>query len=73
MSQPNTSEIFLSSQKPSEESLLNALVKTCKDLGWDIGIPKINNAEENQNDSEDEISGLIIGTNDFVTSIMDKI
>ena len=47
-----------------EKKLYKKLVKTCNKLGWDIAIGS---------DSEETVTGLIIGTDEWVKEITEKL
>ena len=46
-----------------EEQAFAQIIKACKVLNWMIALPE---------DEEDNITGLIIGTDEYVNSVLDE-
>lgn len=49
-----------------EKQLMDAIANICEELGWSIAIPYTS-------DGEDQVQGLLIGTADYIESILTQL
>lgn len=49
----------------TENELMDTLVATIAQLGWTVALPELND--------DDPVPGMIIGTNEYVGSIIDNL